>query len=100
MDNPGFVDEENIPLVYQDEDYYGDYNTPDTSRIDKASFTVPNASGATSTLQLRQELKLDKITALYRHLNMIGGPGLVGIDRFMIKKNFKNRQQCPAFSRW
>ena len=70
MDNPGFVDEENIPLVYQDEDYYGEYNTPDTSRIDKASFTVPNASGATSTLQLRQEVKLDKITALYRHLNV------------------------------
>ena len=33
MDNPRFVDEETIPLV-QDE-YYDDYNTPNTSRIDE-----------------------------------------------------------------
>ena len=85
MDNPTFVDEENILLVHQQEDY-GDYNTPNTSRIDEASFTVPDTSGAISTLQLKQEVKLDKITALYRHLNVTCDPGLADIDQFMMKK--------------
>ena len=48
------VDEENIPRI-QDEDY-DDYNTPDTSKRDEALFTVPDTSGAISTLQLRQEI--------------------------------------------
>ena len=65
MDNPRFVDEEIIPLV-QDEDY-DDYNTPNTSSVDDTSFTEPDTTEATSTLQLRQKVKRDKITALYRH---------------------------------
>ena len=48
---------------------------------------VPDSSVATSTLQLRQEVKRDKITALYRHLNVTGDPGLADLDQFMIKKN-------------
>ena len=84
MDNPRFVDEETIPLV-QDEDY-DDYNTPNTSRVDETSFTEPDTTEATSTLQLRQKVKRDKITALYRHLNLTGDPGLANINRFMIKK--------------
>ena len=54
MDNPTFIDEENIPLVHQNEDY-DDYRTPNTSRIDETLFTVPNTQEeATSTLSLRQ----------------------------------------------
>ena len=53
---------------------------------------VLDTSETTSTLHLRQEEKRDKITALYRHLNMTGDPGLAGIDHYMIKKRFKNRQ--------
>ena len=86
-----FVDEETILMVHQDEDY-DDYNIPITSRIDETSFAVPDTIEATSTLRLRQKLKRDKITALYRHLNVTADPGLADIDRFMIKKNFKNRQ--------
>ena len=74
MDNPRFVDEETIPLV-QDEDY-DDYNTPNTSRVDETSFTEPDTTEAISTLQLRQKVKRDKITALYKHFNMTGDPGL------------------------
>ena len=55
MDSPRFNDEEDILLV-QDEDY-DDYNTPNTSRVDETSFTEPDATEATSTLQLRQKLK-------------------------------------------
>ena len=86
MDNLRFVDEEAIPLV-QDEDY-DNYSTPNTSRVDERSFTEPDTTEATSTLQLRQKVKQDKITALYRHFN----PGLADLDRFMIKKSLKNWQ--------
>ena len=95
MDNPRFVDEETIPLV-QDEDY-DDYRTPDLSRVDETSFTEPDTTEATSTLQLRQKVKRDKITAFYRHLNVTGDPGLANIDRFMIKKNSIKGNTCLLF---
>ena len=84
MDNLAFVDENNIPLVQQDEDY-DDYNTPNTSRIDEASFTVPDATEVTSTLRLTQELKQDKLAALYRHLDATSNIDL--IDLQLAKKN-------------
>ena len=51
MENSTFVDEENITLINQDEDY-DNYSTPDMtpSRVDETSFTVPDASKATSNL--------------------------------------------------
>ena len=83
MDNPRFVYEEAIPLV-EDEDY-DDYNTPNTSRVDETSFTEPDTTEATSTVKLTQKVKLDKITALYKYLNVTGDPGLADINQFMIK---------------
>ena len=96
-DNPVFVNEGDIPMVHQDEDY-DDYNIPNTSRIDKTSFTVPDATEATSTLRLRQKVKQDKITALYRHLDVTADPGLADIDRFMIKKIQKQATLTCFFS--
>ena len=78
MDNPRFVDEKTIPLV-QDEDY-DDHNTPDTSRVEEKSFIEPDATEATLTFPLRQKVKRDKISALCRHLNVTGDPGLADID--------------------
>ena len=46
MNNPRFVDEEEIPLV-QDKDY-DDYNAANTSRVDETSFIEPAATEATS----------------------------------------------------
>ena len=90
MDNPTFGDEENIPLVHQDEEDYDDYRTSDTSRIDETSFIEPtDATEATSTLRLRQKLKRDKIALLYRYLSVTGDPGLADLDRLMIIKNLK-----------
>ena len=86
--NPRFIDEEIIPLV-QDENY-DDYNTPDTSRLDETSFTEPDTTQPTSNLQLRQKVKLDKFTALYRYLNVTGGPGLADINQLIIKKSQKS----------
>ena len=95
MDNPRFIDEEDIPLIHQDEDY-DDYNTSNTSRIDETSFTVPDATEATSTLQLRQNVKRDKITALYRRLNVTGNLDLIDLDQFMINKKKKKENPKQA----
>ena len=54
-ENPTFVNEEEIPLINQDE-YYDDYRTPDTSRVD-TSFIDPDTIEVTSTLRLRQKVK-------------------------------------------
>ena len=89
MDNPRFVDEETIPLV-QDKDC-DDYNTPNTSRIDETSFMEPDTTEATSTLQLRQKVKRDKINALYRHLNVTGDIDLIDLDRFRLTKDPNKR---------
>ena len=78
MDNLVFVDEENIPMVHQDEDY-DDYSTPDTSRVE-TSFIEHDTTEPTSTLQLRQKVKRDKIITLYRHLNVTGNLDLIDLD--------------------
>ena len=88
MDNPRLIDEEDIPMLHEDENDY-DYKTSDTSRVDETSFIERDTTEATSTLQLRQKVKQDKITVFYRHLNVTGDPGLADIDRVVIKKNLK-----------
>ena len=83
-----FVDEEAILMVHQDDDY-DDYNTPNTSRVDETSFIEPDATEATSTIWLRQKVKQDKITALYRHLNVTGNLDLINLDRFRLTTDYK-----------
>ena len=89
MDNPMFVDEETIPMVNQDEDYYDHHRTPDTSRIDEKSFMVLETSEATSTLRLHQKVKRDKLTALYRHLNVTGNLDLIDLGLFRLMRDPK-----------
>ena len=43
----------------------------------------------TSTLWLRQKVKRDKLSALYRHLNVMGNTGLIDLDRFRLAKDPK-----------
>ena len=83
MDNPRFVDEETIGMVHRDKDY-DDYNTPNSSKIDETSFMEPDTTEATSSLRLRQKVKRDKLTALYRHLNVTGDIDLIDLDRFRL----------------
>ena len=66
MNNPTFVDEEDIPMFHQDDDY-DNYKTPDRSRVDETSFIGPDTTVATSTLRLRQKVKREKIN---RHLKL------------------------------
>ena len=88
MDNIAFVDEEDIPMVHQDNEDYDNYRTPDTSTIDETSF-ITDAIEPTSTLRLRQKVKRDKINALYRHLNVTGNPDLIDLDMFRLTKDPK-----------
>ena len=57
IDNPKFVDEEDIPLVNQDEEDYDDYKTLDTSRVDETSFIELDTTEAIATLRPRQKVK-------------------------------------------
>ena len=92
MGNPVFVNEEDVPMVHQDEEDYGNYNTPtNTGGVGETSFTVPNTTEAKSSLRLREKLKRDKIVSLYRYLGMTGDPSLADLDRFTIRQKFKNR---------
>ena len=86
MNHSVFVDEEDIPMVHQDDDGYDDYNTPNTRRMDEAetSFMVPDTTEATSTLRLGQKVKRYKIKALYRHLNVTGDIDLIDLDQFRL----------------
>ena len=59
MDNIAFVDEENIPMIHQDEEDYDDYNTPDAYRVE-TSFIEHDVTEPTSTLRLIQKVKRDK----------------------------------------
>ena len=101
IDVSRFVDEENIPLI-QDEDY-DDYNTPNTNRVDETSFTEPDTTEATSTLRLKQKTKRDKLTALYRHLNVTGNLDLINLDRFKLATDPKKGATIFEFyngNRW
>ena len=70
MDNP-IYEGEDIPLVQQDYDDYDDCKTPDTSRVGETSFMEgPDVTESTSTFRLRQEVKLNKLTELCKHLDV------------------------------
>ena len=91
MENPIFVDDENIPLVAhhdkdQDANHYDDYNDYKTPNVtdEETKFTTPSPTNKqpTSTLWLTQKVKRGKLAALYRHLNVIGDLELINLDRF------------------
>ena len=82
MDNSVFVDDENIPMVHQQDEDYDDYRTPDTSGVDETSFI--DTTEATSTLWLRQKVKRDKIIGLYKYPNVTGDIDLINQNRFKL----------------
>ena len=78
MDNPVFVDEEDIPLI--DDDDYDDelrYDTPETSRIEETSFTTEQP---VVRLRQRQRLLHDYIEDLYRYLEV--DPGNINLVQY------------------
>ena len=97
MDNPRFVDDENIPLAEEKDIDYDDYNTANTSRLDETSFAMPSFTEKETTLRLRQKEKQDQYIALCRHINIAGNPDLISLNRFLgtaetppaLEKSFK-----------
>ena len=81
-----FVNEEIILMVDEDYDNYG---TPNTSRVDKESFTEPATTEETSTLWLNQKAKRNKLAALYSHLNITGNLDLIHLDWFKLTRDPK-----------
>ena len=51
MENPIYLDDENISKVHQDKDY-DDYNTQNTSITQETTFTDPDTTETTLTLWL------------------------------------------------
>ena len=101
MDFPG---EDNIPLLYHDydghgDDGYDDCKTPNTSKTDETSFTVPRSTEkeTTSTLRLKQKLKRDKLVASYSHSNEPGNLDLINLDRFKLAADPKKRATVSEF---
>ena len=90
MDNPTFVDEEDIPIVHQNDEDFDEYRTPDTSRVE-TSIIEHDTTEPTLTLQLRQKIKRDNLIALYRYLDVTGNPDLIDLDRFKLIKDSKKR---------
>ena len=99
MNNPVFVDKENIPLVHDEDINYDDYGTPNTSRVHETSFTMPGSTEkeTTSTLRLKQKVKRDKLAALYRHLNVTGNLDLINLDRFKLTTDSKKGDTIFGF---
>ena len=97
MYNPRFVDEEDIPMVHKDDDY-DDYNTPDASRMDQTSFTLPDTTETTSTLRQTQKVKQDKLSALYIHLSVTGNLDLINFNQFTLTTDKKKESQFLSFT--
>ena len=92
MDNPRFVDNEDIPFI-DDEDYDNDYaqfDTPDTSTMEETSFTRDTKPKQPDD-RLSRMLLHDHIVELYRYLDVDpGNVDLVNTDLFKAEKS-KNR---------
>ena len=71
------------------DEYYDNYDTPNTRRIDDSSIMEPTTTEATSTLRLNQKVKSDKLAALYRHLNVAGNLDLIDLDRSKLTRDPK-----------
>ena len=62
------------------------------------SFTDPANTEATSTFQLNQKVKQDKLAALYRHLNITGNLDLIDLSQFKLTTGPKKEPQFSSFT--
>ena len=92
MENPTFIDDENIPLIntHEDED---DRYTPMQSEGDtreETSFSTPSReTPGSKIIPLSNELKRQKIQALYDFWDVGGNVNLAELDRFQLNRNEK-----------
>ena len=92
MENPTFIDDENIPLINTHEDEDAPY-TPMQSEGDtteETSFSTPSReTPGSKIIPLSNELKRQKIYALHQELGVTGNVNLAELDRFRLNRNEK-----------
>ena len=88
MDNPGFRDDENIPLMPDD-----DIPPPPTGEegsMAETTFSTPSEeTPGSKVIPLSNELKRQKMQVLHDFLGVKGDVNLVELDRFRFKRNQK-----------
>ena len=92
MENPTFIDDENIPLINSHEDEDAPY-TPMQSEggtTEETSFSTPSReTPGSKIIPLSNELKRQKIYALHQELGVTGNVNLAELDRFRLNRNEK-----------
>ena len=100
MENPTFIDDENIPLINSHEDEDAPY-TPMQSEGDtteETSFSTPSReTPGSKIIPLSNELKRQKIQALHKELGITGDVNLAELDRFQLNLNEKTRNSELKF---
>ena len=92
MENPTFLDDENIPLINSHEDEDAPY-TPMQSEggtTEETSFSTPSReTPGSKIIPLSNELKRQKIYTLHLELGVTGNVNLAELDRFRLNRNEK-----------
>ena len=92
MENPTFIDDENIPLINSHEDEDAPY-TPMQSEggtTEETSFSTPSReTPGSKIIPLSNELKRQKIYTLHQELGITGDVNLAELDRFRLNRNEK-----------
>ena len=90
MENPGYNDEEDIPLPEGEGDD-GEYKpfTPMQSEGEPSSSTPSQEKPGSKVIPLSNELKRQKIYALHQELGVTGNVNLAELDRFRLNRNEK-----------
>ena len=100
MENPTFIDDENIPLINSHEDEDAPY-TPMQSEggtTEETSFSTPSReTPGSKIIPLSNELKRQKIYALHQELGVTGDVNLAELDRFRLNLNEKTRNSELKF---
>ena len=99
MENPTYVDDENIPYIHDevvyddDDDIYNNSRayTPVNDELNETPFTTPlsDHDQQVSSAMLSKEVLKDKIQSLYTTLMVDGNVDLVDLDRFKLVRNSK-----------
>ena len=87
MDNPAFKDDENIPLMHDDDDD-DDIRYTHTGEEGETSFsTLSEETPGSKIIPLSNELKKQKIQALYDFWGVGGNVNFAELDRFRLNRN-------------
>ena len=89
MIDPTFIDEANIPLIADDDDYEEtSFTYPPSSSDDRLEplFATPHFSKSRIGVQ-QLEIKRQKLSSLYKHLGAHGDPNLADLDKFRMRRN-------------